>query len=202
MDIAKIKKNKNKIIGKKIEYFQEIESTHTYAKTIATIKNNNGKIIIAENQTKGQGTKGAKWHTGKEKNIAITIILNTNIYLKNMQDITIKIAETMQKVIKKLYNINLKIKKPNDLMLNNKKICGTLTEINTIGEKINYMLISLGFNVNEEKFPKEIENIATSLKKEYNKNFQREEIIIEFIEELENTILSIPYLLSKGQNGK
>ena len=188
MEIDKIEKNKNKIIGKKVEYFKQIESTHTYAKTIANIKTNNGKIIIAENQTKGQGTKGTNWHTGKEKNIAITIILNNNLHLENMQGITIKIAEIMKNVIKKLYNINLKIKKPNDLMLNNKKICGILTEISTIGEKINYMLISLGFNVNEEKFPEEIENIATSLKKEYNKEFKREDIIITFIEDLEMSI--------------
>ena len=107
----------------------------------------------------------------------------------------------MKNVIKKLYNINLKIKKPNDLMLNNKKICGILTEISTIGEKINYMLISLGFNVNEEKFPEEIENIATSLKKEYNKEFKREDIIITFIEDLEMSICPFVdrYLSTNGQ---
>ncbi len=189
MNINKIKNNKNQIIGKQIEYYKQIESTHLYAKTIATAEKNNGKIIIAENQTEGIGTKGRTWHTGEENNIAMTIILNQNLNLEAMQGITIKIAETMQKTIKDLYSYNLKIKEPNDLMLNNKKICGILTEINTIGNKINYMLISLGFNVNETEFTKEIQNTATSLKKEYGKEYEREEIIVKFIENLEEKLL-------------
>ena len=80
------------------------------------------------------------------------------------------------------------IKEPNDLFLNNKKICGILTEINTIGEKINYLLISFGFNVNEDEFSEETNNIATSLKKEYNKEFEREKIISCIIEKLETEI--------------
>ena len=188
MNISKIKNNKNNIIGKQIEYYKQIESTHTYAKTIATLKQNNGKIIIAENQTKGIGTKGRTWHTGEEKNIAMTIIINQNLNFEKIQGITIKIVEIMKKTIKELYNYNLKIKEPNDLMLNNKKICGILTEINTIGNKINYMLISIGFNVNETNFETEILEKATSLKKEYGKEYEREEIILKFIENLEKKL--------------
>ena len=70
-------------------------------------------------------------------------------------------------------------------MLNNKKICGILTEIHTQGEKIKYLLISFGFNVNETEFPKETSEIATSLKKEYNKEFSREKILVKIIEKIE-----------------
>ena len=94
----------------------------------------------------------------------------------------------MQKAIYELYQISLQVKKPNDLILNGKKICGILTEINTVSGKINYLLISLGFNVNEDKFSKETEGIATSLKKEYKKDFIREDIIKKFIEILEKEI--------------
>ena len=70
-------------------------------------------------------------------------------------------------------------------MLNNKKICGILTEINTIGENINYLIISFGFNVNEECFSEETKNIATSLKREYKKEFSREDILIEILRNIE-----------------
>ena len=73
-------------------------------------------------------------------------------------------------------------------MLNNKKICGILTETNIIGDKINYLIISIGFNVNELQFPEEIENIATSLKKETGKEFDKEEIVQKIITSLENII--------------
>ena len=87
-----------------------------------------------------------------------------------------------------MYGIRLEIKIPNDLLLNGKKICGILTEIHTMSETIEYMLISFGFNVNEENFNPEIEEIATSLKKEFQKEFDREEIIIEILKKINDLI--------------
>lgn len=187
MDIKKIQEANTKKIGKTIQYYKEIESTHNYAKKIA-VKENDGNLIIAELQTAGIGTNGRSWYSGKEKNILMTIILKPKCKLEKLEGITVKVAEIMKKTIKDLYGYELKIKKPNDLMLNNKKICGILTQTSTQKEKINYLIISLGFNVNEDDFSKETQNIATSLKKEYKKDFIREEIIIKFIENLEEEI--------------
>ena len=78
----------------------------------------------------------------------------------------------------------LRIKIPNDLILNNKKICGILTEVHTQGEKIEYLLISIGFNVNEDSFSEELKEIATSLKMEYEKGFSREDIIINMVNKI------------------
>ena len=185
MNIEKIKKSNTKFLGKNIEYYKEINSTHLYAKEIANKNKENGKLIIAEIQTGGIGTKGRKWHTGKNKNIAMTLILKPTCKIEELSNLTIDIAKVIQKTINDLFKIKLEIKYPNDLLLNGKKICGILTEISTIGEKINYLLISLGFNVNEENFNDEIVNIATSLKREYKKEFSREEIISNFLENLE-----------------
>ena len=91
----------------------------------------------------------------------------------------------MQAIIQELYGYELQIKEPNDLYLANKKIGGILIEVNTIGEKINYLLISMGFNVNENEFPEEVRSIATSLKNEYQKDFSREGIIVQLIEKIE-----------------
>lgn len=126
MDIAKIK-NKAKI---KIEYYETIDSTHLYAKKIADSKEN--KIIIAEEQTGGIGTKGRSWYTGRGKNIALTIILHPNCKIEKLEGLTVEIATKIKEAIYELYKYKLEIKEPNDLMLNNKKICGILTEINTI----------------------------------------------------------------------
>lgn len=185
MEIEKIKEANTKYVGKKIEYFEQIESTHLYAKTIAQQEESNGLLILADRQTGGIGTKGRKWYTGKGKNIAITIILKPNVLLKKLEGLTVKVAQWMQAIIRELYGYELQIKEPNDLYLANKKIGGILIEVNTIGEKINYLLISMGFNVNENEFPEEVRNIATSLKREYHKDFLREEIIVQLIEKIE-----------------
>lgn len=188
MDLEKIKNANIRKIGKKLEYFEKISSTHKYAKEIAMQQDSDGKLIIAEMQTDGIGTKGRTWYTGKNKNIAMTIILKPQCKISKLEGLTIQIAECMKKAIYELYQIKLEIKRPNDLILNGKKICGILTQINTISEKINYLIISLGFNVNEDNFSEETQDIATSLKKEYNQNFEREEIIKKFIEILEKEI--------------
>ena len=185
MNLEKIKDAKTKKIGKKIEYFKEIESTHLYAKTLAENEDNDGKILLAELQTGGIGTKGRSWYTGYGKNIAATIILYPKCNMEKLDNLTTEIAEKIKDVIDELYGYKLEIKKPNDLMFNGKKICGILTEVHTQGEKIKYLLISFGFNVNEDSFSDETKDIATSLKKETGKDFNREEIIIKIIEKLE-----------------
>ena len=88
MNIEKIKKAKTEKIGKKIEYFKEIASTHLYAKQIAQKEENDGKLIIAEVQTSGIGTKGRSWYTGKSKNIAMTIILHPKCKVSNLKNLT------------------------------------------------------------------------------------------------------------------
>ncbi len=115
----------------------------------------------------------------------MTIILQPKCKIDDLKNLTIEIANCMQKTIYDLFEIRLDIKEPNDLILNGKKISGILTEINTIGDKINYLLISIGFNVNEEFFSDDLKDIATSLKKEFDKYFSREEIIVSFIRNLE-----------------
>ena len=188
MNIEKIKHANTINIGKEIIYYEELDSTQDEAKRIVDKPISNGTIIITDNQTKGKGTKGRKWYSAKGKNITITIVLYPNCYIKDINKITIKIAETIQETIKELYGIELKIKEPNDLMLNNKKIAGILTETSTISNKINHMLIGIGLNVNQIEFPEETINIATSLKKEYNKDFNIEELIIKIIEKIEKII--------------
>ena len=187
MDIKKIKKANTKIIGKEIEYFKEIESTHILAREIAKSedKENKTKMLITEKQTGGIGTKGKSWYTGEGKNIATTIILYPKCKIEKLKKLTIEIAEKIKTAIYELYGYKLEIKKPNDLMFNGKKICGILTEIHTQGDKIEYLLISFGFNVNEDNFNEETNNIATSLKKETGKEYVREEILIKIIEKLE-----------------
>ena len=188
LEIEKIKKAQTNIIGKKIEYFKKIDSTNTYAEKIANNPGESGTLIITDIQTNGIGTKGRRWYTGEANNIAMSIILKPQCKIDNLKGITVKIAKCIKKAVQNLYNIELEIKEPNDLILNNKKICGILTKISTIGEKINYLIIGIGLNVNEEDFNEETIKIATSLKKEFNKEFSREDIIIKIIEILEKEI--------------
>ena len=174
----------------KIKYYDELPSTHLYIKENQD-KLENGTVIFANKQTAGIGTHGRSWYTGHGDNIAMSMLFKPKCDLSSLNNITVDVAQSVKNVIKKLYDIDLSLKYPNDLLLNGKKICGILTEINTVSGKINYLIISLGFNVNEMGFDEETIKIATSLKKEYNKNFYRKEIILKIIESINNIVKSM-----------
>lgn len=182
----KILENKLKVY--KIKYFETIDSTHKYIKEHASDLEDR-TIAIADKQESGIGTHGRMWYTGDANNIAMSILIKPNCDVNKLNNITTEIAKAIQDAIKEKYNINLEIKYPNDLLLNNKKICGILTEIRSISKEVIHLIISVGFNVNEVNFDSETEKIATSLKKEFNKNFNREEIILKIIEKIKNEIL-------------
>lgn len=126
MEINIIKKANTNYIGKNIIYYEEIDSTHIQAKKLSKQHAKNGSIIIAEHQNAGIGTKGRAWHTGDE-NIAMSILLYPNCKIGQLEGLTVKIAEIIKETIWQLYQITLEIKKPNDLLLNGKKISGILT---------------------------------------------------------------------------
>lgn len=188
MNLEMIKQANTQYIGKEILYYLEIESTHKKAEELAKKKSiKNGTLLIAEKQTAGIGTKGRSWYTGEE-NIAMTMVLYPNTNIESLKNLTIELAQAMKESIKELYGYDLIIKEPNDLLFHNKKISGILTQCASQEGKIRYLIISIGFNVNEEKFSKDIEKIATSLQKETNKLFSREEIIQKWIEKVEKMI--------------
>ncbi len=185
MNLEQIKNAKTKYLGKNIIYFPKMPSTQEYAKKTVDTNIPNGTLIITDYQTNGKGTKDRKWLTTNEENITMTFIVHPNKEISKLEGITIKIANAIQKAIFELYGYVLDIKEPNDLLLNGKKIVGILTQAITISQKVTHIYVGIGLNVNQEKFPTELENIATSLKKEYNISFEREEIIVKILEKIE-----------------
>lgn len=181
-----------KFLGKKMQYFETITSTQEYVKeqekALTLIE---GEIIFAERQTAGVGTHQRKWFTGKENNLAFSFALYPNCNISKLDKLTRIIAESLVQAVKELYLITLDIKEPNDIMYKGKKMGGILTESMTEGEKTKKIFIGIGFNVNQETFPGNLGNIATSLKSEFKADFSRKDIIIKFLEIFEERYLDL-----------
>jgi BirA family biotin operon repressor/biotin-[acetyl-CoA-carboxylase] ligase len=179
-------------LGKNFKYFETITSTQEYVKEQekkSLLKE--GEIVFAERQTAGVGTHQRKWYTGKQSNLAFSFALFPNCNISKLDKLTLIIAESMVQAIKELYLITLQIKEPNDLMYQGKKIGGILTESITEGEKAKKIFIGIGFNVNQEKFPGNLGDIATSLKREFKADFDREDILKRFLEIFEKRYLNL-----------
>ncbi|WP_097026886.1 biotin--[acetyl-CoA-carboxylase] ligase [Clostridium peptidivorans] len=173
-------------IGKQIIYFDSIDSTNNEAKKLASSGCLEGTVIISEEQTMGRGRLGRNWVSPKFKGIWMSIVLRPDIEPMNVTKITQVGAAAVLKAIKE-QGINAYIKWPNDIILNNKKVCGILTEMSGEINNINYVVMGIGINVNidKEDFPKDIEEIATSLKIEEGKGIKRKTLVASILNNLE-----------------
>lgn len=191
MNKIHIKNNlKTKFIGQDIVVLDIIDSTQDEIKRRENL--GNGTVIIAENQTKGKGTHGRVWYTETTgKNVAMTFVLFPNTHISKFEDITVLIAKCIVKTFKKLYNISLDIKYPNDIVINSKKIGGILTETKVIGQNVKELYIGIGLNILQEEFNEDIKDIASSIINEFNIKCVREDIISEFFNIFENEYLKL-----------
>ena len=108
------------------------------------------------------------------------IVFYLKTFLILINNITIQIAERLVDIFYIAYKIKLDIKEPNDLYYNNKKIGGILTESKIFKNKVKYLVVGIGINTSQTKFHKEIDNIASSIKNEFNIDISVEKIITEF----------------------
>ena len=134
-------------------------------------------IISADIQTDGIGTHGRTWYTTQKGNIAFSIGLELNKSINKLNNLTIEIAEIILEVFENLYQIKLKIKHPNDIMINNQKVGGILTETKLQGEIVKYLVIGIGINTNNEE-------ISTSIKKEFGIEIENSKVIEEICQRI------------------
>ena len=167
---------KSKVV---IEVFDTISSTNDYLLRKEKNKNKDIKICIAEEQTKGRGRRGKSWISPKFKNIYFS--LNSYLKKEDLSGLSIAVALSVSKVLTKI-NVTSLIKWPNDLLVEDKKICGILIETAKVGE-LTKVVIGIGINVNMEH-SELIDQEWTSIKLEKKQSVDRNSIITEMINQL------------------
>lgn len=187
MQLINVKTN---FLGQNYKFYEIIDSTQKEIWRLIEKKEIiNGQLVIADIQTAGVGTHGRIWHTDEVGNIAFSFYVETNCTFVDLEGVTIEIAEILVQIFKEKYNIKLEIKSPNDLIFNGKKIGGILTESKISAEKVKFLVIGIGINIEKMNFSSDIKDIATSIKKEFNIDVDRQFIITEFCNKFEKTII-------------
>lgn len=164
-------------IGKKIINLPTIDSTNSYAKLVA-FNNEEGTIITAEQQISGKGRLGRNWSSPVSTGIYMSVILKPNLDPTKVSKLTLIGAAAVCKGLKDI-GLESKIKWPNDIVINGKKVCGILTEMNCELNMINYIIMGIGINVNLEEYdiPTDLKEKATSLKIVKGGTVNRKELI-------------------------
>jgi len=166
---------KTNIIARKVYSYKETASTNDIAYDLAGHGEKEGSVVIAESQTAGRGRMGRKWVSPKSKGAYFSVILRPDILPKDVAGITLISALSVAKTIREMTNLAAFIKWPNDVLINNQKICGILTEMNAETDKINFVIIGIGININTKKelLPKG----ATSIMEEHGAEMSRVDVV-------------------------
>ncbi|NDI34387.1 biotin--[acetyl-CoA-carboxylase] ligase [Chengkuizengella sediminis] len=180
-----------RFMGLNVKYVQEVGSTQTLAAEMVKKGANEGTVIIAEQQTEGRGRLGRKWFSPPGTGLWMSMILKPHIPLQFIHQLTLLISVAVCRVIKKLLDVEVGIKWPNDLYINGKKMCGILLESSAEDERVKHVIAGIGISVNlqQEDIPEELKDKMTSLCIETGIECNREELLISLFNEMEELYL-------------
>lgn len=167
---------------KEIVYYEETDSTNLRAKAEGAAGATEGTLYLAETQKDGRGRRGRSWESPAGSSIYMTLLLRPQLSPVKASMMTLVMALAVARGIEQVTGISTGIKWPNDIIVNGRKVCGILTEMSTEIDHIHYVVIGVGINVNQDGFPKELKQIATSLKNESGQSFSRGAILQKVME--------------------
>lgn len=176
---------KTSFIGRNIDYQESTGSTQKIAHQLSNDDAPEGTVVLAEEQVSGRGRMDRKWHSPKYTGIWMSIILRPNILPARAPQLTLLAAVAVVQAMEEVTGLVPEIKWPNDILINGRKVTGILTELQAEADRINSVIIGIGINVNQEAFPEDIEQTATSLLIEKGEPVSRTELIKSVFAQLE-----------------
>lgn len=182
---AILSKLQTKYMGRNVFSYDEVTSTNTVAKQLADEGEAEGTLIVSDKQNQGKGRRGRCWESPKGTGVFMTVILKPQMKPVYASMLTLVAALALNNAITDLTGLESKIKWPNDIVVNNKKVSGILTELSAEVDYINYIVVGIGVNVSMKDFPEELKDKATSLLLE-GKSISRAQLIAKTMEYLED----------------
>jgi BirA family transcriptional regulator, biotin operon repressor / biotin---[acetyl-CoA-carboxylase] ligase len=184
------------IFSPSIRHYFKIGSTNTAAMQAAAEGAAEGSVFLAEQQTSGRGRSDHKWHSAESSGIYCSVILRPPLPPSEALVLSLAAGLAVQNAVQSIDpKVSADLKWPNDLLLDGKKFCGILTEMNAEVTKLHYVVIGIGINVNQENFPAELRPVATSLHMANQQKWSRVEVCAALLKSLDReyrTLLQRP----------
>lgn len=147
----------------KIIHMQCVDSTNEEAKRGGDKGAVHGTVYVAQEQTAGKGRRGRSWLSRSTENLYFTLLLRPDMAPEKVTMLTLVMAYAVSRAIERITGLNTGIKWPNDIVVNNKKVCGILAEMKLNKNRPAYCVIGVGINIGQTDFPEELQDKATSL---------------------------------------
>lgn len=170
--------------GHPVHYFEKLGSTNIQAELEAENGAAEGTLVVADMQTAGRGRRGRGWSSPAGTNVYFTLILRPSYAPDRAPVITLVMALAVAEGIFETCGLEARIKWPNDVVVNGKKVCGILTEMRAEQGKIRHVVIGVGVNVGRQEFPAEITS-AASLQEECGREVSRTVLTVNILRAFE-----------------
>ncbi len=180
---------KTRRVGRELYCLRSVGSTNEYARSIAA-RCKDGAVVLSEVQTAGRGRLSRSW-SSPEGGIWMSLILKPEIPMDQAYRINMAVSVAIARALYALFGLEADIKWPNDILINDRKLCGILMEISAEVDRLDYAVVGVGINVNTDVsgFPEEWN--ATSLSKELGRSVSRTELIQRILQEIEDAYESL-----------
>ncbi len=179
---------KTRLVGKYIFFAKEVASTNEWAKGLVELGAPEGTVAVAETQTAGRGRLGRKWISPKG-GLWLSLIFRPTLKPSETVKLVFLASLAVAEVLRELYGLKAETKWPNDVLVDGRKVCGILSEMKTVGEKVDYTIIGIGVNANidvEKGFPEELRETATSIQRALGRKIDLEELFRALLEKVES----------------
>jgi len=158
-----------KVVGKRVLAYNLVTSTNDLAQYLARDGEPEGTVIFAKGQTHGRGRHGKEW-SSPQGGLYFSFILRPDLEAGRASRVTLMTGWAVAKALEELHAGAVSIKWPNDVFLEGKKVCGILTEMSLAGDKVDYVVVGVGLNVNTaaKDLPKEGVSLAGAASKSFD----------------------------------
>jgi len=168
-------------LGRRIHHFFKIDSTNTVAMNLGAQDEPHGSIVLAEEQTAGRGRVGRSWYSEKSSGIYVSVLLRPEISPVQAPVLTLLSGLAVHEAVRETTGMQPDIRWPNDLLLQGKKFCGILTEMNAEPDRVHFVVVGIGVDVNHAQMPDELVAIAASLRMLTGKSYSRLELLARLL---------------------
>ncbi|HZD07812.1 MAG TPA: biotin--[acetyl-CoA-carboxylase] ligase, partial [Candidatus Limnocylindrales bacterium] len=177
---------KGTIFAEHIQHYYKIGSTNTQAMEAAAAGAPEGGVFLAEEQTAGRGRGAHRWHSARSLGIHCSVILRPPLPPSEVLILSLAAGLAVQDAVREIDSrVEADLKWPNDLLIEGKKFCGILTEMNAEATRVRHVVVGIGINVNQVQFPNELQSTATSLRLATGTEWSRVELCTALLKSLD-----------------
>ncbi len=173
---------------RRVHFFPEVDSTNTAAKALCEKGKGTGALVVANCQTAGRGRLGRDFVSPPDTGVYLSAVYTLSGAEKNLDMLSPLAGLAVRDTLYNMFDLQVQIKWPNDILHEGRKLCGILCEILNEQDRPKYVIVGVGLNIQRGAFPDDVDCIAGAVGEYYKGEIDRNELCIELVHNMDRYI--------------